>query len=136
MKLPAPTNGNGLSRAVLWLGVIVPGIAVVTSLAGTVWWVSTMSNTVNNLLASNVALTIIVNENRSEIAKIRLDNAKQTKALDEIETQFCASDIVRNLMHANDMRTSAMLWEKAFGTRLPTDNAYYPRVCNRQPEQR
>lgn len=54
-------------------------------------------------------------------------------SLTEIETQFCASDIVRNLMHANEMRVSAMLWSKLFdGQTYPTDNAYYPTICNRK----
>lgn len=53
-------------------------------------------------------------------------------SLAEIETQFCASDIVRNLMHAQDLRTVSMLWHKAFAdTSMPTDNAFYPQVCNR-----
>jgi hypothetical protein len=48
----------------------------------------------------------------------------------EIETQFCASDVVRNLMHANDLRLFSMLWHKTFpDTTLPTDNAFYPKIC-------
>jgi hypothetical protein len=50
-------------------------------------------------------------------------------ALKEIETQFCASDMVRNLMHANDLRQVSLLWEKEFGTPYPTNNAYYPMIC-------
>lgn len=54
----------------------------------------------------------------------------------EIETQFCASDIVRNLLHATDMRVQAMLWSKVFpDVRLPTDNTFYAKVCNRNTEQ-
>lgn len=50
----------------------------------------------------------------------------------EIETQFCASDIVRNLMHAQDMRITSLMWSKQNpGQKMPTDNAYYPRICNR-----
>lgn len=52
-------------------------------------------------------------------------------ASNEIETQFCAQDIVRNLMHANDLRTVSLLWEKTFGVKYPTDNTYYPTICNR-----
>jgi flagellar biogenesis protein FliO len=60
--------------------------------------------------------------------QIQTVNAK----LIEIETQFCASDIVRNLMHAQDSRTIAILWHKAFPeTTMPTDNTFYPRICNR-----
>ena len=45
----------------------------------------------------------------------------------------CGSDVVRNLMHANDLRLFAMLWHKVFaGSDIPTDNAFYPQVCNRQ----
>lgn len=64
-------------------------------------------------------------------AGMRADIVQQTAALIEIETQFCASDIVRNLMHAEDMRKMAILWQKEFQIQFPTDNAYYPVVCNR-----
>jgi chromosome segregation ATPase len=64
-------------------------------------------------------------ERRSQLQTI---NAK----LIEVETQFCASDIVRNLMHATDMRLTSILWHKAFPeTTMPTDNALYPIICNR-----
>lgn len=53
-------------------------------------------------------------------------------SLNEIETQFCAQDIVRNLMHANDLRNLSILWEKQFGTPYPISNAYYPTICNRR----
>jgi hypothetical protein len=48
----------------------------------------------------------------------------------EVETQFCGSDVVRNLMHANDLRIFSILWRKAFpDSTLPTDNSYYPKIC-------
>jgi hypothetical protein len=51
-------------------------------------------------------------------------------SLIEIETQFCASDVVRNLIQADDMRLFSMLWHKAFpDVALPTDNAFYPKIC-------
>lgn len=53
-------------------------------------------------------------------------------SLNEIETQFCAQDIVRNLMHANDLRNISLLWEKQYGTPYPIGNAYYPTICNRR----
>lgn len=74
-----------------------------------------------NLVPANAA------ERRSQFAVM---NAK----LVEIETQFCASDIVRNLLHANDMRIQSLLWAKSYpGDKMPTDNAFYPRICNRVP---
>lgn len=52
--------------------------------------------------------------------------------LTEIETQFCAADIIRNLMHAQDMRVFSIIWHKTMPTtNYPTDNAYYPQICNR-----
>jgi hypothetical protein len=62
--------------------------------------------------------------NQNEIVSLTSD-------LREIETQFCASDIIRNLMHANDLRTMSVLWVHTFKERYPTDNAYYPQICNR-----
>jgi hypothetical protein len=65
-------------------------------------------------------------------AERRAQNAVITAKLVEIETQFCASDIVRNLMHADDARIVSLLWAETFkGQHIPTDNAYFPRVCNR-----
>jgi hypothetical protein len=52
-------------------------------------------------------------------------------ALLEIETQFCAADMARNLMHASDLRNYAVLYQRVFGVEYPTSNAYYPTICNR-----
>lgn len=49
----------------------------------------------------------------------------------EVETQFCSRDIISNLMHATDLRMMSMLWRKVFiGSVFPTDNSFYPKVCN------
>jgi hypothetical protein len=65
-------------------------------------------------------------------AERRATDARFQAALTEIETQFCASDIVRNLIHANDLRMLSLLWKTIHnGETYPTDNAYYPMVCNR-----
>jgi hypothetical protein len=68
----------------------------------------------------------------SNAAERRSQYSVMQAKLVEIETQFCASDIVRNLMHAHDMRVTSLMWSKVYpGDKLPTDNAYYPQVCNR-----
>jgi len=73
------------------------------------------------LSAANERITIL----RADMSHTRAD-------LREVETQFCGGDIVRNLMHANHLRLFSMLWHETFPeTALPTDNAYYPRICNR-----
>jgi hypothetical protein len=62
----------------------------------------------------------------------RLQASVMEARLTEIETQFCASDIVRNLMHANDLRMFSMLWKGVFPhAEYPIQNAFYPKVCNR-----
>jgi hypothetical protein len=63
------------------------------------------------------------------IQGLRTDQARQQSALVEIETQFCAADTIRNLMHANDLRVESLLWAKTFtGQDYPITNAYYPRI--------
>lgn len=56
-------------------------------------------------------------------------------ALIEIETQFCAADIARNLMHANDLRNYSVLYRAVLGQDYPVGNAYYPTICNRAPRR-
>lgn len=59
-------------------------------------------------------------------------DARFTAALVEIETQFCASDAVRNMMYAQELRIMSILWSATHkNERFPTDNALYPEVCNR-----
>lgn len=64
-------------------------------------------------------------------ATMRSQIIKHTADLTEIETQFCGADIVRNLMHAADLRQFSLIWQKVFDAKLPTDNVYYPMICNR-----
>lgn len=61
----------------------------------------------------------------------KANEASIRASLVEVETQFCASDIVRNLMHANDLRVLSILWTHGKLGTYPTDNSYYPMVCNR-----
>lgn len=63
------------------------------------------------------------------IGDLRNDVIGQKAALVEIETQFCNTDYMRNLMHAQDLRMTSMIWAKVFpDSHYPTDNAYYPRI--------
>jgi 3-phenylpropionate/cinnamic acid dioxygenase small subunit len=67
-------------------------------------------------------------------AERRAQYAVLSAKLVEIETQFCASDIVRSLIHASDMRIQSLLWSRSYpGEHMPTDNAFYAHICNRQP---
>jgi hypothetical protein len=67
----------------------------------------------------------------SSAAQRRTDLSVLDARMVEIETQFCARDNIANLMHAFDLRLFAMMWAKTFpGSVYPTDNAFYPKVCN------
>ena len=77
------------------------------------------------------AVEPILQNNTDRVARLRADMTGFTADLREIETQFCASDIVRNLMHVDDLRRFSLLWGKVFGQELPISNAYYPTICNR-----
>lgn len=62
------------------------------------------------------------------LTTIRADASKVSAALVEIETQFCGQDNLRSQIHAQDLRTVAMLWKKVYGDEMPIANAFYARV--------
>lgn len=57
--------------------------------------------------------------------------ASFSASLSEIEGQICSQDDTRNLMHADDLRVMSMLWQHSHLGRYPTDNAFYPQICNK-----
>lgn len=95
--------------------------------------IENVSHGYTSAVADIEALKRQAGENTERVSSLRADATRQSAALIEIETQFCAADIMRNLTHAQDMRLTAMLWARSFdgGMTLPTDNAYYPVICNR-----
>lgn len=124
----AASNGsNGYGKAGFWVSLASVALVII----GAIIWVGALANEV---AANNKA---IVDQDRrverlaSDLSRNDLETSGITRDLKEVETQFCASDIVRNLMHANDMRTVSLLWQKTYGVPYPTDNAYYPTICNR-----
>lgn len=70
----------------------------------------------------------------------RLDAEDQVLSakLVEVETQFKAADQSRNVQFANQLRWDSLLWEKAFGTRFPSEVAFYPNISSdgQMPAQR
>src|ERR1700748_220119 len=99
---------------------------------GTIFYIGCKSQ------ANSDAIDIVTKRWQAIDDKTTLVQDRLTKievSQNEIETQFCAQDIVRNLMHANDLRSVSILWEKTFGSRIQTDNAYYPTICNRRVKQ-
>lgn len=68
-----------------------------------------------------------------QIGTLNIQATKQQSALVEIEVQFCATSHVMNLMHAFDIRTEALLWDKTFGATFPTAPVYLPVLCKQEP---
>lgn len=126
-------NGTGgLGR------IFAVGAAVVSVIAPIVLgsiWISNVSGNATMALARLEEIDtrlsrLLDSENRGDI-----DMAQVRSALTEIETQFKASDQIRNVMHADDMRWRSVIWQKVFpGTTMPTDNAYYPTISGK-PEK-
>ena len=119
---------NGASRVRLYLGIAASGLMLLSGV-GTIFYVG--------FKVQSTADAMLVMSRRIDVMEMELGASKDrlTKieiSANEIETQFCAQDIVRNLMHATDMRNLSILWEKEFGSAYPTNNAYYPTICNRR----
>lgn len=114
--MTAPTNGNG--SAARW--------QLIVSIAGVIFVVGgALYAYIATTTATNLQVTADTTEIRSLTAQynlvverlqaVRNEQIKQSEALKEIETQFCSSDHIRNLMHAADQRVIGMLWQKVYG---------------------
>jgi hypothetical protein len=120
-------GGNG-SRWMQWVPAIAGAFMILASVLG--WFVT----------VTHLQDTVAIHEGRIGTLEAKADVSLRDRAqldssvaaiqrdLIEIETQFCESDNIRNLMHANDLRSTAMLWQKVFGEEYPTNNVFYPRV--------
>lgn len=124
------TPPNGASRIGLWLSIAVSG-AVLISMTGAMFFVAFNTRENSEMI---LVLDRTVREISVKLNELQDRHTKLEVGLHEIETQFCGEDIVRNLMHANDQRQASIMWEKVFGTKYPTDNAYYPTICNRKSQ--
>jgi hypothetical protein len=132
-------NGNGNGGSLNYVTVHTARWQLMTSLAAVLIGVAggfltlmmnvnTLNNNVSALSARLASVETAANEERANEVTTRTSIAAIQRDLVEIETQFCAEDSMRNLMHANDLRFMGILWSKEFGIELPTANAYYPQV--------
>jgi hypothetical protein len=82
----------------------------------------------------DVEMTInSIDERLNEIGiQVHAQKASYDSKLIEIETQFSASDQVRNLQHSTAMRNIALLWEKVYGSRFPSEVQYYPTISQHE----
>lgn len=122
-------NGNGAARWQLYLAAS----ALLFSTVAFFVWIGTIQADVRanqgaiiEQKASVLMLTQEVSAQRNQLSVICAD-------LVEVETQFKASDQVRNLMHTNDLRIQAMLWNKIFMGIYPVGDPYLPTIAQDQP---
>jgi hypothetical protein len=126
----APTNG--VSRAGLWLSVATSAFIVFGAI-GSIFYIGFKVQATSDIQDARGRRIALI-EDRMAAIQDRL--IKIEVAQNEIETQFCSEDEMRNVIHAADLRTLALIWKKAFGDDLNISNAYYPRVCRRHDPQK
>lgn len=125
-----PSNGNGYTR----IGVYASAASALFVVVAAFIWIGTIASQVSQNSAAHGALALRLGAVEVMQRQTQIDITRLETSQVETETQFCASDIVRNLMHANDMREIAMLHNAVFHTTYPTDNAYYPVICRRDTQ--
>jgi hypothetical protein len=90
--------------------------------------VNTLTTSVANLSSRVTSIETELSATQDRRASLATEIAAIQRDLVEVETQFCAEDAMRNLMHANDLRMLGLLWQKTMDAELPTSNAYYPAI--------
>jgi len=121
-----PTNGNARWQTVGTFAAIA--VILFGGLITTLVKINTVQNTADAQAVHIAALERQSTFDQEKIAELRAIAAKNGADLIEIETQFCASDSIRNQITAWDLRIFAVLWKKTFGDVLPTDNAFYGQI--------
>lgn len=123
---------NGTARLQTWVGGIVAAVTILGSGGALFYQVVSIAIQSNWHSAQLELVNSRLKTAEDAMVRLQADNAAMKRDLNEVETQFCASDIVRNLMHANDLRVQSLLWGKVFESSYPIANAYYPTICNRK----
>lgn len=132
MARHSQNNGNSRWQKIAAIGASIPiGVAIISLL----WRSFSLDYSVQQQGLKNAEYDRRINELEGKIAVHSADLAALKRDLNEIETQFCESDHLRNLMHAEELRRYATIYEKVYGTIYPITNVYYPIVCNRKAVQ-
>jgi hypothetical protein len=120
----------------LWLATGSLALVIAVQLIGVIIQINTLSNYVGQLQQQRIEL-VQKDANHEDRISILEGQVKVLQGqISQIQGQICTLDIARNLMHANDLRQTASIWEKVFNARLATDNSYYPTVCTLPTEPR
>ena len=133
-------NGNGNGSTSRHWQVILGAAGVCVIVIGGMWAFISQISAMSSDIAQLKEKYATVSASGSQTAQVASDNRSSIEVLKtnlkEIETQFRASDVIRNLTHSNQMRIDSLMWGKVFpGTTLPTDNAYYPQISDHTGEK-
>lgn len=125
----AEANGNGRTP---W-GLLASIVSVVVPVLVFSFWVGTIQASV----AENKGRLEVTERRLAELEQLdrqeQLELATVCSSLVEVETQFRGADQVRDLMHLGDLRTSALLWRKVYGTDYPIGTPYLPTIARDSP---
>jgi len=121
-----PTNGN--ARWQTYFGAATVCLIIFGAIIGLFVQITTQAVTIASLLEKNSAQKKIIASLAERVSETREKVAHMDSDLIEVESQFCASDAVRNLTHASDLRFMSLLWQKVFAQNLETGNAFYPQI--------
>lgn len=114
-----------------WIPIAAGGVAAFLSGGAFLYQVFHVSYQQQTNTAAIAALRSDVE--KLEAASVSADATIKAmqRDLNELETEICAEDDLRNLMHAAELRDLAMLYEKIEGRSYQIGNAFYPQVCRR-----
>ncbi len=122
----APTNGKASWQLALTaagvIGAFVTAILSANSQFAEVRAEQAISKTERTEIRDSLGKLSI------SVAVMREDLVALKSGLAEIETQFRGTENTINLHRAESIRTTALIWEKVFGARYPSDAAYYPSI--------
>jgi hypothetical protein len=123
-------NGNSEAKAMTaanWIALLV-AFAVYT---GGAWALITshIDSRVEPLKDKVIALEKLQEKYDVVLQQAASDHSERLANEREIETQFRASDEARNVQFATQQRMDALLWEKVFSNRYPSDAIYYPHIA-------
>jgi hypothetical protein len=123
---------NGAARVGLWLSIIAAAVVLITTLGGMFYVAFITKSNADALVIQDK----MIRDSQEKIALLQDRLTRIEVAQNEVETQFCSADDMCNVIHASDLRITAVLWKKVFGEEFQISNAYYPKVCQRHPSSR
>lgn len=119
-------NGNGTARWQLWASVASVALILLGAMMTLYVEVNTAYATANELKERVERMSVALSDQQSKLNTVCAD-------LIEVETQFKASDQVRNLIHVNDLRNYSVLYKKVMKEDYPVGEPYLPTIAQEQP---